>query len=103
MKLLHLFSNHKPTGPAEPALRLAAWLRNRGHEVLFAHASPPARDGDYLDVKAAEYALAATTQFRLHKHFKPFAIWRDARRLAAFIDEHGFDIVHCNLVNDDIF
>ena len=102
MKLLHLFSNHKPTGPAEPAVRLAAALRDRGHEVLFAHAAPPRPNAGYMDSRAAEYDLEATSQFALNKHFKTLSVWRDARRIARFIDARGFDIVHCHLLNDHL-
>jgi len=102
MKLLHLFSNHKLTGPAEPAVRLAAELAKRGHQVLFAHKPLPAPAPGYIDSAAARYGLDTTTRFRLNKHFKPLAIWRDARDLARFIDEHQFDVVHCNLVNDHL-
>jgi len=102
MKLLHLFSNHKVTGPAEPAIRLAAELAGRGHEVVFAHKPPPEPGKGYVDSVAAEHGLTTNTDFRLPKHFELFTILRDARRLAAFIDERGFDIVHCNLVNDHL-
>ena len=36
MKVLHLFSNWKWTGPAEPAVNLAAALRGRGLDAAFA-------------------------------------------------------------------
>jgi len=102
MKLLHLFSNHKVTGPAEPAIRLAAELAARGHEVVFAHKPLPQPGEGYIDSVAAKHGLTTNTDFRLPKHFKLFSILGDARRLAAFIDERGFDIVHCNLVNDHL-
>ena len=36
MRILHLFSNVKLTGPAEPALNLVAGLKRRGLDVIFA-------------------------------------------------------------------
>lgn len=102
MKLLHLFSNHKVTGPAEPAIRLAAELAARGHELVFAHKPLPEPGENYVDSAAAAHGLTTTTEFALPKHFRMFTILSDARRLAAFIDERGFDIVHCNLVNDHL-
>jgi glycosyltransferase involved in cell wall biosynthesis len=102
MKLLHLFSNYKVTGPAEPAVRLAAELAKRGHDVLFAHTPPRQKSDHYLDALAADRGLATTTQFKLPKHFRWIPWWRDMWRLAAFIDEHRFDVVHCNLLNDHV-
>ncbi|MFO7900114.1 MAG: glycosyltransferase family 4 protein [Planctomycetota bacterium] len=102
MKILHLFSNHKPTGPAEPAVRLAAGLAERGHDVTFAHAPPKEHDAGYMDSVVADHGLDATEQFDLPKHFRPLTQWRDARRLARFYDEHKFDVVHCHMVNDHL-
>ena len=102
MKLLHLFSNHKLTGPAEPAVRLAAELQKRGHEVIFAHRAPRREDAGYIDSAAARHGLSTSTDFRLPKHFEPLSIWRDVRRMTPFIDEHRFDVVHCNLINDHL-
>ena len=102
MRTLHLFSNHKLTGPAEPAVRLAGQLQTRGHEVVFAHPAPAQPDAGYIDSAAARYGLATTTQFELRKHFNVLTIRRDARALARFLDNRAFDIVHCNLVNDHL-
>jgi glycosyltransferase involved in cell wall biosynthesis len=102
MKILHLFSNHKVTGPAEPVLRLAAELSGRGHNVLLAHKSPPRLESGYIDDAAEERDLRTTRAFRLPKHFQPLAIWGDVRRLAAFLDREEFDVVHCHLVNDHL-
>jgi hypothetical protein len=40
VKVLHLFANWKWTGPAEPAVNLAAALRDRGVSVEFACGRP---------------------------------------------------------------
>ena len=36
MRILHLFANYKWTGPADPAIRLAAEQRRAGADVSFA-------------------------------------------------------------------
>lgn len=102
MKLLHLFSNHKLTGPAEPAVRLAAHLRRRGHEVLFAHTPLPEPLEGKIDAACRAYDVPTTTAFGLPKHFDALATWRDSRALARLIDEEGFEVVHCNMLGDHL-
>lgn len=99
MRLLHLFSNHKLTGPAEPALRLAAELQRRGHDVVFAHT--PHRRASVASAAVAG-SLRITTQFRLPKHFRWMALWLDMHHLGSFIDKNGIEVVHCNLLNDHV-
>ncbi len=102
MKVLHLFSNHKLTGPAEPVVRLAAALADRGHEVVLAHAPPP-RSGDGDIVSAAQrYGVETTTEFQLPKHYRTLTILSDVRRLSGYLDENRFEVVHCHLVNDHL-
>jgi glycosyltransferase involved in cell wall biosynthesis len=102
MKLLHLFSNYKLTGPAEPAVRLASHLMRRGHEVLFAHQPTPRPMNGMIDEVAQSHGLTTCTDLHLYKHFKPRAILHDRAKLAKLIDEHRFDIIHCNLINDHL-
>jgi len=102
MKLLHLFSNHKLTGPAEPAVRLASHLLRRGHEVLFAHTPLPEALEGKIDAACRAYGVPTTTAFALPKHFDALATWRDSRALARLIDAEGFDVVHCNLLGDHL-
>ena len=54
MKILHIFSNWKWTGPAEHALNMAAAHLKSGHEVTFACAEPPLEGGENSIVAAAE-------------------------------------------------
>ena len=102
MKLLHLFSNYKLTGPAEPAIRLAAHLGRRGHDVLFAHQPLPRAHPGLIDEAAHANGLTTLTHFNLHKHFTPLAIWQDRSALAKLIDEHRFDVIHCHMINDHL-
>jgi glycosyltransferase involved in cell wall biosynthesis len=102
MKLLHLFSNYKLTGPAEPAVRLASHLMRRGHEVLFAHQPSPRPLDGMVDQCARSHGLTTCTDLHLYKHFKPLAVLHDRAALAKLIDEQRFDIIHCNLINDHL-
>ena len=52
MRILHLYANWKWTGPAEPAVNLAAGQRRQGHEVLFV----PGRAVKGLDNLIARHA-----------------------------------------------
>ena len=70
MKILHIFSNWKWTGPAEHALNMAAAHLKSGHEVTFACAEPPLESGENSIVAAAKRSgISPITKFRLNKHF----------------------------------
>ncbi len=100
MKILHLFSNAKWTGPAEPALRLCAELRKAGVDTEFA--CPPTAPGSpytLLDT-AREWGIDPILDFTLSKHENPWINWQDRRKLAAHLRDHPYDILHCHLNND---
>jgi len=100
MKILHLFSNAKWTGPAEPALRLCAELRKHGVDTDFA--CPPTAPGSpytLLDT-ARDWGIEPIRDFTLSKHENPWINWNDRRKLAAFLRTNPYDLVHCHLNND---
>ncbi|MEI6126868.1 MAG: glycosyltransferase family 4 protein [Pseudomonadota bacterium] len=100
MKILHLFSNWKWTGPAEHALNLALTLKKFGHEVCFACGAPPPDVPDSLAACAAGAGLSPVTSFKLNKHFNIFSNLSDIPALRSFIKREKFDIVHTHLPND---
>ncbi len=102
MKILHLFSNYKLTGPAEPAIRLASHLMQRGHEVIFAHSPVRHAGKGRIDDTAAALGITTTTEFKLPKHYKTLVMWRDLHRMARYFDQEEIDVVHANLVNDHV-
>ena len=101
MRALHLFSNYKWTGPAEPAHALAAGLHQRGVEVVFRSSGYTKGDArNHVAERGAARGLAPLTDLDLSKHRSPWRDWRDARRLRALVARERFDLVHCHLAND---
>ena len=54
MKILHLFSNWKWTGPADPTLNLCKGLEKRGHDVTFAYRKPPLPVEDSIEKRVLQ-------------------------------------------------
>ncbi len=102
MKILHLFSNWKWTGPAEPALNLCLAQKNMGHNASFACGAAPKGFENIVAAKAAERGLSAITRFNLKKHFRVARNLSDIFRLGKFIQNEGFDVVHTHLPNDHL-
>ena len=100
MRVLHVFSDWKWTGPAEPALNLALALKRRGHSVTFACSPLPFDAVDALEKRARERGLEPVTRFRLAKHFSWGANLKDARALPGWMKAEQFDIVHCHRRQD---
>jgi glycosyltransferase involved in cell wall biosynthesis len=98
MKVLHLFSNYKWTGPAEPAAQLARGLRDRGHRIEFAVGGKSTDSAIYE--RATALGLRTTIDLNLSKHGRFFANRADIRDLAAKLIEEEFDIIHCHQDND---
>ncbi len=99
LKILHLFSDWKWTGPAEPALNLCVELKKRGHDVTFAcgkamddYPFPP--DSESIEKSAYERGLVPVTRFHLSKHFSLFKYISDIKNLSVFMKEEAYDIVH---------
>lgn len=100
MTVLHLFSNAKWTGPAEPALNLCLTLRRLGVEADFA--CPPTRGWGINKVveTARDRGLEPIQQFHLSKHFHPVRNALDRLALPGFLEERHYDLIHCHLDND---
>lgn len=100
MRILHLFSDWKWTGPAEPVLDLVKALSARGLDVRFACSPLPFDAQDAIEKRARERGITPITSFRLAKHFDFFANRKDAEALARHIDAEGIDIVHAHRLQD---
>lgn len=102
MKVLHTFSNWKWTGPAEPAVRLAAALQET-LDVTFACGRCPYPDLQNLVAIAAKArGLPLIEDLILRKHFDPLSGARDFVRLKQRVVAGGYDVVHAHLMNDHL-
>lgn len=101
LTVLHTYSNHKWTGPADHALNLAAWLAERGDlRVLFACGRR--RGGENpIHRKAAERGLEPVPGLALRKHLD-WRILPDALALRRLCARRGVDLVHCHQENDTL-
>lgn len=102
MKILHLFSNRKLTGPAEPALNLCAELKRQGVDVLFACCSSGSGRMAAVRNRAEELGLDPITLFQLRKHFNLKDNLQDMRALPRFLRREKIDFVHAHLDNDHL-
>ena len=100
MKVLHLFSNAKWTGPAEPALNLCVALRREGVEADFACAPDAGASLNKVVETARDRGLEPVLRFHLSKHRNPLLNVRDTLKLQAFLRQSRYDLLHCHLDND---
>ncbi|MGD0915460.1 MAG: glycosyltransferase family 4 protein [Thermodesulfobacteriota bacterium] len=108
LKILHLFSDWKWTGPAEPVLNLCRELERRGHDVTLAYRKPPFPVEDSLERRVLEKAVKATDQFHLNHVLKvshPLSIrdsLRDLSNLTCYLRQEQFDILNVHQSHDHI-
>ena len=103
MRILHLFSNWKWTGPAEPALNLG-WTQGSdeggGHEVLFASGRPPPGEESRITPHAESRGVTVHEGLHLTKHGHIRKNREDAAALARLLGDWRPDIVHAHMPND---
>jgi len=98
-KILHLYSNHKWTGPADHALNLAAWLKNGdGVEAFFACGRRRGVE-NHLYQKARRRRLDCINGLWLKKHLS-WKIFPDVYSLKKIVDRQQIDLIHCHQDND---
>ena len=100
MKALHLFSNSRWTGPAEPAVRLCIALREQGVDTSLACCPGPPGRVNYVVDTARAHGIEPIPGFRLVKHLDPIKNWLDVRTLRRHLRENPPDVIHCHLDND---
>ena len=101
MKVLHLVSNWKVTGPVEPVIHLVKALRDRGIDARLAAGQGPSGGPSFLARRAAEIGVDVIEAWRLPKHLTNLvAHRRDILAVRRFIDAERIDVVHCHMLND---
>lgn len=108
LSALHLFANHKVTGPAELALETARAVARTGlvRASFFSSDVKPGRYRDrWLQILARERGVlepAGLAGVRLSKHLSIFSLLGDVKKIARFLDASTPDLVHCHLPNDHL-
>jgi glycosyltransferase involved in cell wall biosynthesis len=100
MKVLHLFSDWKWTGPAEPVVNLCRELQALGVEVLLACRRPMEGYPVSIEGRAKERGVKVSTAFHLNRYLDPKETLQDFYCLPGFLQKGGFKIVHSHLSHD---
>jgi len=94
VRILQVTSDWKWTGPAEPMLRLALALRDRGHEVTLAAPEAPVPSGRSLAREARAAGLAPSLELSRGRGLALPRDARDARALRSLVSARGVELVH---------
>jgi|YNPNPStandDraft_1061719.scaffolds.fasta_scaffold03726_7 glycosyltransferase involved in cell wall biosynthesis len=100
MRVLHLFSDWKWTGPAEPTLSLCKGLMEQGISVTLACRRPLEGYPQSVWEKAVQRGVPTTTELHLNRYLRPVDTIKDLRGLAPYLLENRFDLIHCHLSHD---
>ncbi len=101
MKVLHLFSDWKWTGPAEPVLSLCENLQNEGVDVHLAYRKTPIDFPERtVDKEAVKRGLRCYEGLRLNRYFSARDWLHDLTSFNPYIEKEKFDIVHTHLSHD---
>ena len=101
MRVLHLFSDWKWTGPAEPVLSLCEALSGQGLAVTLAYRKTPIEFPERtVEKEVLKRNVPGFDGFRLNRYFSPRDWVFDLREIRRFVDERGIDIVHTHLSHD---
>jgi len=101
-RVLHLFSDWKWTGPAEPIVNLVRQLRRRGYPVDLACARGQGTYHQSLEHRARERRVAPVLDFKLKKKFNIFTNLGDIGRLTEYLDREEVQIVHVHTSHDHL-
>ena len=100
MNVLHLFSNAKWTGPAEPVVSLCVALRGLGIAADLACSPNAGTSINKVVETARDRGIEPILRMSLSKHRNPVLNALDARTLAGLLTSRRYDVVHCHLDND---
>jgi glycosyltransferase involved in cell wall biosynthesis len=100
MRILHLYSDYRWTGPAEPTVNLCAKLKERGHDVLFACRLEQHHGEPGIASRAAAQQLQTITDFGLNRYWDPADLFYDLRKLPKFLRDEKIEVLHTHLSYD---
>ena len=101
LKILHLYSDWRWTGPAEPVLQMCIGLMDRGHDVSLAFRSPPIKTKNItIEQKVKEAKIKGITRFSLDRYIRPLNTINDLIQIPIYLKKECFDIVHMHLSHD---
>ena len=87
-RVIHLYSDWKWTGAAEPTVQLCAALMARGWDVLLACRRPPEDYPRSIVGKCLEMGVPVTTELHLNRYLHPWETLHDLRRTGALLEGH---------------
>lgn len=102
MRIVHISSDWKWTGPAEPMLHAVTGLRERGHHVDAVFPNAPDGYEGALDARARERGVESAHALERGQGYRP---WRDRRSvvaLRAFLRAGRYDAVHVHHTRDHL-
>ncbi len=101
MRVLHLFSDWKWTGPAEPVVSLCEAMKEKGVDLTLAYRATPIEFPERtVGKEAAKRAVPSFEGFKLNRYFSPRDWLFDLRRIGRFVEDESVDIVHTHLSHD---
>lgn len=108
LKILHLFSDWKWTGPAEPVVNLCQALQERGHEVVLAYRRTPIETRESIQKGIQSKLFKGIDRFHLAPFAKLYHVYRlidiiaDIKGVARYINQERFDVVNFHNSHDHI-
>jgi len=101
MRCLHLFSDWKWTGPAEPVVSLCEALTRDGLDVRLAfRAAPAGYPSRTVATEVAKRDVTVYDGFRLNRYFSAGDWFYDLRAIGRYAARERIDIIHTHLTHD---
>ncbi len=101
MKIVHLLSNYKLTGPSEAVINLVKAQKEHAADVILASSQYTKGAGTNIVADTArERGIEPFLGLYLTKHRKPFYNAKDIYALARYLSGEGVDVIHCHMNND---
>jgi glycosyltransferase involved in cell wall biosynthesis len=101
MRVLHLLSEWKWTGPAEPTVSLCEGLHRLGVDVTIAYRKTPMDFPERtVGKEVARRRIPPHEGFRLNRYFSLKDWLADLRAIRQYVEGRRIDIVHTNLSHD---